>query len=70
MSEGKKIELIREAERMASYFKLAAGVKFPLKLDLSKLPDLDVMLFKNEFVVQPGDLFEIVLRIKSAPNSR
>jgi len=61
MSEGQEIfELIREANEWR-----AAGVKIPLKLDLSKSPDLDVALSKNEFVLQPGDLFEIILRIKN-----
>jgi hypothetical protein len=66
MSEGQEIfELIREANVWRVFLNWQAGVKIPLKLDLSKSPDLDVMLSKNEFVVQPGDLFEIVLRIKN-----
>ena len=66
MSEGQEIfELIREANEWRVFLNWQAGVKIPLKLDLSKSPDLDVMLSKNEFVVQPGDLFEIVLRIKN-----
>jgi hypothetical protein len=66
MSEGTEtFELIREADEWRVFLNWAAGVKIPLKLDLSKSPDLDVVLSKNEFVLQPGDLFEIVLRIKS-----
>lgn len=66
MSEGQEIfELIREANEWRVFLNWQAGVKIPLKLDLSKSPDLDVMLSKNEFVVQPGDLFEIVLKIKN-----
>ena len=66
MSEGTEtFELIREADEWRVFLNWAAGVKIPLKLDLSKSPDLDVVLSKNEFVVQPGDLFEIVLRIKN-----
>lgn len=66
MSEGQEIfELIREANEWRVFLNWQAGVKIPLKLDLSKSPDLDVVLSKNEFVVQPGDLFEIVLRIKN-----
>ena len=66
MSEGTEtFELIREADEWRVFLNWAAGVKIPLKLDLSKSPDLDVMLSKNEFVVQPGDLFEIVLKIKN-----
>jgi hypothetical protein len=66
MSEGQEIfELIREANEWRVFLNWRAGVKIPLKLDLSKSPDLDVVLSKNEFVVQPGDLFEIVLRIKN-----
>jgi hypothetical protein len=66
MSEGTEtFELIREADEWRVFLNWAAGVKIPLKLDLSKSPDLDVALSKNEFVLQPGDLFEIVLRIKN-----
>jgi hypothetical protein len=66
MSEGTEtFELIREADEWRVFLNWAAGVKIPLKLDLSKSPDLDVALSKNEFVLQPGDLFEIVLKIKS-----
>jgi hypothetical protein len=66
MSEGQEIfELIREANEWRVLLNWAAGVKIPLKLDLSKSPDLDVALSQNEFVLQPGDLFEIVLRIKN-----
>jgi hypothetical protein len=66
MSEGTEtFDLIREADEWRVFLNWAAGVKIPLKLDLSKSPDLDVMLSKNEFVVQPGDLFEIVLKIKN-----
>ncbi len=66
MSEGQEIfELIREANEWRVFLNWQAGVRIPLKLDLSKSPDLDVVLSKNEFVLQPGDLFEIVLRIKN-----
>ena len=66
MSEGTEtFELIREPDEWRVFLNWAAGVKIPLKLDLSKSPDLDVVLSKNEFVLQPGDLFEIVLRIKN-----
>jgi hypothetical protein len=66
MSEGTEtFELIRAADEWRVFLNWAAGVKIPLKLDLSKSPDLDVVLSKNEFVLQPGDLFEIVLRIKN-----
>jgi len=66
MSEGQEIfELIRDANEWRVFLNWAAGVKIPLKLDLSKSPDLDVVLSKNEFVLQPGDLFEIVLKIKN-----
>ncbi len=34
-------------------------------MDLSKSTDLDVALSQNEFVLQPGEVFEIVLRIKN-----
>ncbi len=66
MTEGQEIfELIREANDWRIFLNWAAGVKIPLRLDLSKSTDLDIALSKNEFVLQPGEVFEIVLKIKN-----
>jgi hypothetical protein len=64
MSEGEEnFELVKEADGWRVFLNWAAGVKIPLRLDLSKSADLDVTLSKTEIIAQPGDLFEVVLRI-------
>jgi cytochrome c oxidase assembly protein CtaG/Cox11 len=69
MSEGEeKIELVRENEEWRIFLNWAAGVKIPLRLDLSKSADLDVSLSKNEIITQPGELFEIVLTVRNRTN--
>ncbi len=69
MSEGEeKFELVRENEEWRIFLNWAAGVKIPLRLDLSKSADLDVSLSKNEIVTQPGELFEIVLTVRNRTN--
>ena len=66
MSEGvETFELVKEGAEWRLFLNWAAGVKIPTALDLTKTADLDVRLSKNEFVVQPGDTFEILLRIKN-----
>ena len=64
MSEGEEnFELVKEADGWRVFLNWAAGVKIPLRLDLSKSKDLDVTLSKSEIGAQPGDLFEVILRI-------
>ena len=66
MSEGvETFELVKEGGEWRVFLNWAAGVTIPIRLDLTKTADLDVRLSKNEFVVQPGDTFEILLRIKN-----
>ena len=66
MSEGvETFELIKEGDEWRVFLNWAAGVKIPINLDLTKTADLDVRLSKNQFVVQPGDTFELSLRIKN-----
>jgi hypothetical protein len=66
MSQGEEtFELVKESNDWRIFLNWAAGVKIPLRLDLSKSTDLDVALSKNEFVLQPGEVFEIVLKIKN-----
>lgn len=69
MSDGEeKFELVKENEEWRVFLNWAGGVKIPFRLDLSKSTDLDVSLSKNEIVTQPGELFEIILRIKNRTN--
>jgi len=66
MSGGEeKFELIKENGEWRIFLNWAAGIKIPFRLDLSKSADLDVSLSKNEIVTQPGELFEIILKIKN-----
>jgi len=66
MSEGEEtFELVKEDEGWRVFLNWAAGVKVPLRLDVSKSEGLDVKLSKNEVILQPGDLFDIVLKIKN-----
>jgi hypothetical protein len=63
-SEGEEnFELIKEGNDWRVFLNWAAGVKIPLRLDLSKSPDLDVTLSRSEVVLQPGELFDVKLKI-------
>lgn len=67
MREGReKFELVKEGNEWRVFLNWADGVSIPLRVDLLKARDLDVRLSKNEFIVQPGDLFEISLKIKNS----
>jgi len=64
MSDGEEnFELVKEADGWWIFLNWAAGIKIPLRLDLSKSAELDVTLSKTEIIAQPGYLFEVVLRI-------
>jgi cytochrome c oxidase assembly protein CtaG/Cox11 len=64
MSEGEEnFELIKEGNDWRVFLNWAAGVKIPLRLDLTKTSDLEVTLSKSEVVLQPGELFDVHLRI-------
>ena len=66
MSQGEEsFDLVKESAEWRIFLNWATGIKIPLKLDLSKSSDLEVAVSKNEVVLQPGDLFEIVLKIKN-----
>ncbi|MGH7798626.1 MAG: hypothetical protein ACREQ2_27480 [Candidatus Binatia bacterium] len=66
MSEGTEtFELVKEGNDWRILLNWAAGVRIPLRLDLSKVTDLDVNLSKSEVVLRPGELFEINLSIKN-----
>jgi hypothetical protein len=60
-----KLELVKEGNEWRIFLNWAAGVKIPFRLVLASAGDLDVSLSKSEVVVQPGDLFEIELKIKN-----
>ena len=69
MSTGEeKFELIKENGQWRVFLNWAAGVRIPFRLDLAKSPELDVNLSTGEIDTQPGELFEIVLRIKNRLN--
>jgi hypothetical protein len=66
MSEGEeRFELVKEANEWRVFLGWAAGVKIPLQLDLSKASDLAVSLSQQEVMLQPGEVFEIFLKIKN-----
>jgi hypothetical protein len=66
MMEGEdKFELVKEGDEWRIFLNWAAGIKIPLRLELPHAADLDVALSKSEVVVQPGDLFELTLKIKN-----
>ena len=60
-----KFELVKEGDEWRIFLNWAAGVKIPFRLALANAADLDVALSKSEVVVQPGELFEIDLKIKN-----
>jgi hypothetical protein len=64
MSEGEdNFELIKEGDDWRVFLNWAAGIKIPLRLDLSKAADLEVTLSQREFILQPGELFDVKLKI-------
>jgi hypothetical protein len=66
MNEGEdRFELVKEAHGWRVFLNWEAGVTIPLRLDLSKASDLEVTLSKQEVVLQPGEVFEIHLKIKN-----
>lgn len=66
MREGaENFELVQESGVWRIFLNWAAGVAVPLKLDLSKASELDAALATDRFVLQPGDVFEVVLKISN-----
>jgi hypothetical protein len=64
MSEGEEnFELVKEGNDWRIFLNWATGIKIPLRLDLSKAADLEVTLSQREFVLQPGELFDVKLKI-------
>jgi hypothetical protein len=60
-----KLELVKEGDEWRVFLNWAAGVRIPLRLVLSQAGDLDASISKSEVVVQPGEIFEISLKIKN-----
>jgi hypothetical protein len=66
MREGEEnFELVQENGAWRIFLNWAAGVAIPLKLDLSKASEVDAALAQDRFVLQPGDVFEVVLKIRN-----
>jgi len=63
-----KLELVKEDDAWRIFLNWGAGVKIPFQLLLDNAADLDASLSKSEVVVQPGDLFEILLKVKNRSN--
>lgn len=69
MVEGEEsFELVKESNQWRIFLNWASGIKIPLRLDVSKIAGLEVSLSSKEVVLQPGDIFEIQLKIRN--NSR
>lgn len=63
--EKQRFVLLREANQWRVFLDWAAGVRIPLRLDLSKAKELEAALSMREAAVQPGEIFEILLKIKN-----
>lgn len=63
-----RFELVREENEWRVFLNWAAGVKIPLRLDLSKAAGLEVSLSEREVAVLPGEIFKILLKIKNNTN--
>jgi hypothetical protein len=69
MNEGEeRLELVKEGHDWRIFLNWAAGIKIPLRLALSAVPELDVSVSPREVAIQPGDVFEVFLRIKNRSN--
>ena len=60
-----KFELVKDGTDWRVFLNWATGVKIPLRLDLSRVTDLDVSISQPEVLVQPGEIFDIVLKVKN-----
>lgn len=66
MIEGEeKFALVKDADGWRIFLNWAAGIRIPLRTVLPPSSDLDVSLSKNQVVLQPGELFEIFLKVKN-----
>jgi hypothetical protein len=60
-----KLDLVKEGDEWRIFLNWSAGVKIPFRLALANAANLEASLSKSEVVVQPGDLFEIFLKVKN-----
>lgn len=60
-----RFELVKEANAWRIFLNWAAGVKIPLKLDVSRAKELEVSLSIREVVLQPSETFEVRLSIRN-----
>ena len=66
MSAGDEtFQLVSEQQQWRVHLDWAAGVKIPLRVDSTRVADLDVSLSESQIMTQPGELFEIFLKIKN-----
>ena len=63
-----RLELVREGNEWRVFLNWASGVKIPVRLDLSKAAGLEVSLSDREVAVLPGEIFEILLKVKNTTN--
>jgi hypothetical protein len=66
MSDGREtFDLRKENGAWRIYLDWAAGVRIPLRLELTNASGLEASLSKAEVSLQPGEVFDIKLRIKN-----
>ena len=66
MIEGEaRFQLVKEGSDWRIFLNWASGVKIALRLDLSKTADLEVSISQPEVIVQPGEIFDIGLKVKN-----
>ena len=66
MIEGEaRFEVVKEGKEWRVFLNWASGVRIPLRLDLSKSSDLEVSISQPEVFVQPGEIFDIALKVKN-----
>lgn len=66
MTEGEEsFEMVKEMNRWRVFLNWASGIRIPLRLDVSKVSGLEVSLSRQEAVLQPGDVFDVKLKIRN-----
>jgi Cytochrome c oxidase assembly protein CtaG/Cox11 len=60
-----KLSLVKEGNQWRIFLNWAAGITILFQTIVAEADPLDVTLSRKQAVIQPGELFEIVLRIKN-----
>ncbi|HEU4344708.1 MAG TPA: cytochrome c oxidase assembly protein [Candidatus Binatia bacterium] len=60
-----QLELVKEGSEWRVFLNWAAGIRISLQPALPEASGVEVSVSKNQMVVQPGDVFEVSLRIKN-----